>query len=323
MFRTEVNPKPSQNQISIGDQLVTIGSCFAENMGKRLAQHKFKTLRNPFGTIFNPLSIFELLELAHQQNTLPATSFQEKAGLFFNYKVHSSLNGKSQGEIESNIYHQRNKLGAALQTAKQVIITFGTAWVYEEKKTKMLVANCHKVPASEFNKRLLSVEEIITGAMLTKEHLQSTNPDLKFILTVSPIRHIKDTHELNAVSKSVLRLACHHLSSMAHDIAYFPAYELMMDDLRDYRFYKKDMLHPNQQAQDYIWDKFRASYFDKNTNDFVNQWSEIRSAINHKAFQPESPAHQKFLMNTITKIEKHKELVNIEKELKKLKDQLV
>uniref|UniRef100_UPI0040482B19 GSCFA domain-containing protein n=3 Tax=Roseivirga sp. TaxID=1964215 RepID=UPI0040482B19 len=323
MYRTTLDPKPSQNQIHIGDQLVSMGSCFAENMGKRLSQHKLKTLKNPFGTIFNPLSIFELIELAHQQNTLPVTSFQERDGLFFNYKVHSELNGKSQGEIESNIYHQRNRLGKALQKANHLILTFGTAWVYEEKKSKMLVANCHKVPASQFTKRLLSIEEIMSGFMLTKELLQITKPDLKFILTVSPVRHLKDTHELNAVSKSALRLACHHLSSLGEDIDYFPAYELMMDDLRDYRFYKKDMLHPNQQAQDYIWDKFQATYFDKKTQEFVKVWAEIRSAMNHKAFQPESKAHQQFLLNTIAKVEKHKELVDVEKELKRLKAQLI
>ncbi|MFT6053718.1 MAG: lysophospholipase L1-like esterase [Roseivirga sp.] len=322
MFRTALNPRPSPNKIHIGEQLVSLGSCFAENMGKRLSQHKFKTIKNPFGTIFNPLSIFELLELAHQQGTLPTPSFQERNGLFFNYKVHSKLNGGSQGEIESNIYQQRNKLKKSLNRANHVILTFGTAWVYEEKKSKMLVANCHKVPPTQFNKRLLSVEEIIASFMSTKELLQGTNPGLKFILTVSPVRHLKETHELNAVSKSILRLACHHLSSFAENIEYFPAYELMMDDLRDYRFYKKDMLHPNEQAQDYIWEKFRATYFDKKTNDFVKEWAEVRSALNHRAFQPESDAHQKFLANTISRIQRLKELVNVNKELKKLNSQL-
>ncbi len=323
MFRTELNPKPSSHKIQLSNPLISIGSCFADNIGKKLSQHKFKVEYNPFGIIFNPLSIFELIEMALDETRLPEDSYLVRDGIHLNYKVHSELYGKSQEQLESNINHQRNRLTKVLKKPTTIIITLGTAWVYEEKKTQMLVANCHKTPASQFNKRLLSSEEISSAFMLLKEQLHAQNPELKFILTVSPIRHVKDTLESNMVSKSILRLACHQISTYADDVDYFPAYELLMDDLRDYRFYEKDMLHPNQLAQEYIWGKFMDVYFDKETKAFIKNWGEIRSAMKHKAFHPESDAHQKFLQKTIEKLEQLKGLVKVDKELTKLRKQLI
>ncbi|WP_339607717.1 GSCFA domain-containing protein [uncultured Roseivirga sp.] len=302
--------------------MISIGSCFADNIGKKLSQHKFKVEKNPFGVIFNPLSIFELIEAAFNEERLSEDSYLVRDGIHFNYKVHSELHGKSQEKLELQINHKRNLLSKALRKSTTIIITLGTAWVYEEKKTQMLVANCHKIPSKQFNKRLLSSEEISSAFMLLKEQLHAENPELKFILTVSPIRHVKDTLELNMVSKSILRLACHQISTYADDVDYFPAYELLMDDLRDYRFYEKDMLHPNQLAQEYIWGKFMDVYFDKETKAFIKNWSEIRSAMKHKAFHPESDAHQKFLQKTIEKLEHLKGLVKVDKELAKLRSQL-
>ena len=261
MFRTELSPKPSLHKIHAGNRLISIGSCFADNIGQQLADHKFKVIRNPFGIIFNPLSIFELLENAFNDNMFPESSYLIRDGIHFNYKVHSELNGNSQKQLTSKLNNQSNKLGKELHKSDAIIITLGTAWVYEEKKTQMLVANCHKTPAKQFNKRLLSTEEIVSGFMILKEQLQAKNPELKFILTVSPIRHIKDSFELNMVSKSVLRMASHQICTHAPDVDYFSAYEIMMDDLRDYRFYEKDMLHPNHVAKEYIWQKFMGVYF--------------------------------------------------------------
>ncbi|WP_339700014.1 GSCFA domain-containing protein [uncultured Roseivirga sp.] len=323
MFRTELNPKTSSHKIQLSNPLISIGSCFADNIGKKLSQHKFKVEKNPFGVIFNPLSIFELVETAFNEERLSEDSYLVRDGIHFNYKVHSELHGKSQEKLELQINHKRNLLSKALRKPTTIIITLGTAWVYEEKKTQMLVANCHKIPSKQFNKRLLSSEEVSSAFMLLKEQLHAENPDLKFILTVSPIRHVKDTLELNMVSKSILRLACHQISTYADDVDYFPAYELLMDDLRDYRFYEKDMLHPNQLAQEYIWGKFMDVYFDKETKAFIKNWSEIRSAMKHKAFHPESDAHQKFLQKTIEKLEQLKGLVKVDKELAKLRKQLI
>lgn len=323
MFRTELSPKPSSHKIQLSSRLISIGSCFADNIGKKLSQHKFKIEQNPFGIIFNPLSIFELIEMSFNEERLPEDSYLVRDGVHFNYKVHSELHGKSQEHLESQINHQRNRLSKALQKSTTIIITLGTAWVYEEKKTHMLVANCHKTPSGQFNKRLLSSDEITSAFMLMKEQLQAQNPELKFILTVSPVRHIKDTLELNTVSKSILRLACHQISTYADDVDYFPAYELLMDDLRDYRFYEKDMLHPNDLAREYIWGKFMDVYFEKGTKQFIKSWGEIRSAMKHKAFHPESDAHQKFLRNTIQKLEQLKDQVKVDKELGKLRKQLI
>ncbi|MGW8123255.1 GSCFA domain-containing protein [Roseivirga echinicomitans] len=322
MYRTELKPKPSAHKIQLSNRLISIGSCFADNIGKKLTQHKFKIEQNPFGIIFNPLSIFELIETALDESILPESSYLERDGIHFNYKVHSELYGKSHAHLESQINRQRNRLTKALRTASTLMITLGTAWVYEEKKSHMLVANCHKTPSAQFNKRLLSSEEITSTFMVLKEQLQDQNPALKIILTVSPVRHVKDTLELNMVSKSILRLACHQISTYADDVDYFPAYEFLMDDLRDYRFYEKDMLHPNDLAQEYVWGKFMDVYFDKETRVFVKKWSEIRSAMKHKAFHPESDAHQKFLQNTIDKLEQLKAKVKVDKEIAKLRSQL-
>lgn len=322
MFRTELNPKSSSHKIQLSTPLISIGSCFADNIGKKLSQHKFKIEQNPFGTIFNPLSIFELIEMALDEDRLPESSFLVRDGIHFNYKVHSEVYGKSQEHIESQINHQRNRLTKALRKSNTLMITFGTAWVYEEKKTQMLVANCHKTPAGQFNKRLLSPDEITNAFMVLKEQLQDRHPALKIILTVSPVRHVKDTLELNMVSKSILRLACHQISTYADEVDYFPAYELLMDDLRDYRFYEKDMLHPNDLAKEYIWGKFMDVYFDKETKAFIKSWDEIRSAMKHKAFHPKSDAHQKFLQKTIEKLEQLKGKVKVDKEIAKLRSQL-
>lgn len=322
MFRTELSPKPSNHKIQTGNRIISIGSCFADNIGQQLADHKFRVVRNPFGIIFNPLSIFELLEGALNGNPLPESSYLSRNGVYFNYKVHSELNGNSEKQLTSRITNQRNKLKKALSKSDTIIITLGTAWVYEEKKSHMLVANCHKTPTKQFDKRLLSTEDITSGFMVLKEQLQAQNPALNFILTVSPIRHIKDSFELNMVSKSILRMACHQICTHAPDVDYFPAYELMMDDLRDYRFYEKDMLHPNVVAKEYIWKKFMEVYFDESTSKFIAQWEEISAAMHHKAFQPKSEAHQKFLRNTLAKLEKLKSKVNVNKEVQQIKKQL-
>lgn len=322
MFRTELKTKTSLHPIQSDHNIISLGSCFAEHIGTRLYDHKFNVQKNPFGIVFNPLSIFELVETAFYRSSFSESSFLERDGIHFNFKAHSELNAKSETELESKINTQRNRLKKALGRSNFIILTFGTAWVYEQKKTRMLVANCHKVPATEFNKRLLSTEEITSSFMALKELLQTKNPELKFILSVSPVRHIKDTIELNAVSKSVLRLACHHISQFTDDVSYFPAYEFMMDDLRDYRFYDRDMIHPNTIAIEYIWQKFQTAYFDNETQLFIKEWSEIKSALNHKPFHPQSAAHQKFLCHTIDRLEKLKDKVNVKKEIENLKAQL-
>jgi hypothetical protein len=209
-----------------------------------------------------------------------------------------------------------------LAGAEWLMITYGTAWVYERKETGEVVANCHKMPNTLFTKSLLSQQAIADSFDAVYKELKKFNPAIKIILTLSPVRHVKDTLELNSVSKSVVRAACHVISGSFADVSYFPAYEIMMDDLRDYRFYKADMIHPTDVAEEYIWEKFSEKYFSVELKLFLSQWKEIQQAINHRPFHPTSVAHQSFLKETLKRLESLKEMVDVEDELTLIKSRL-
>ena len=300
-----------------------MGSCFAQNMGKRMLDNKFHAYCNPFGIIFNPLSIFELLQLAATSTELPGNSYVQNEKIWFNYKIHSGFSDPNKATLENKVNHALEKTSQFLRKTNLLILTFGTAWVYELKNTGMLVANCHKVPQHAFTKRLISPEEIISSFEQLLKTLKKIRPDLKCILTVSPVRHIKDTIPLNMVSKSILRLACHQLQENHPEIDYFPAYELLMDDLRDYRFYEKDMLHPNELAQEYVWQHFAPAYFDETTLHFLDTWKKIKSALNHRPFHPASEVHQDFLKNTLAKLEALSKTLDVTEEMATIKAQVI
>ncbi|QSE97034.1 GSCFA domain-containing protein [Fulvivirga lutea] len=323
MFRTELNITPSKDKITLSTPILTIGSCFSDNIGEKLEENKFQVLSNPFGTVYNPISIFKLLNTAVSQNLPEADSYLTNDGLHANYDFHSSFSSLHQGDLEESIEESISKTHQFLKSAKVIIITFGTAFVYRRIDNNTIVANCHKVPAKEFNKELLSHEAICNQFKVTYMQLKAFNPDLRFMLTVSPVRHIKDTLELNSVSKSALRTACHSLQEEYDDITYFPSYEIQLDDLRDYRFYKSDMLHPTEEATDYIWNKFAECNFDKNTIEFINEWAKIKRAIDHKPFNPNSDKHQKFLKNTLQKIKGLPSEVDFSSEVDLLETQIL
>ena len=222
--------------------------------------------------------------------------------------------------MESKLEKLKEEVGECLEKTDSLLLTFGTAWVYEFLHTGKIVANCHKLPSSRFRKRLLSVEEI--DASVSK--LQKTrSAQTKVILTVSPIRHLKDTVPLNAVGKSILRLACHQLTENSEEFHYFPSYEIMLDDLRDYRFYEPDMIHPSETAINYIWEAFVKTYFDSETQDFLLEWQKIKSSLSHKAFQPNSDSHQKFLKNLLGKLEYLSSKIDVSEEIRKVKDRFI
>ncbi|MEQ9165891.1 MAG: GSCFA domain-containing protein, partial [Fulvivirga sp.] len=210
-----------------------------------------------------------------------------------------------------------------LKKTDYLIITFGTAFVYELDSTAEVVANCHKVPAKNFTKKLLTQKQVLEAFEEVYQRLMDLKPDLKIILTVSPVRHIKDTLALNSVSKSTLRLTCHTLENQYENVEYFPSYELVMDDLRDYRFYKSDMLHPSAEAEDYIWNKFASTYFNDQTQSFIKEWVKIKVAIDHRPFNPASEKHQQFIKATIKKIELLPQEISFSQELEMLRNQLL
>lgn len=313
----------SPYKMGISDKILTIGSCFADAIGMRLISNKLTVLSNPFGVLYNPYSIHKAIRYSIFNETPPSHTFLQRNDVFLNYDFHSEISSLHQEQLLSQLKEIIGGSHYFLSHAQWLIITFGTAWVYERNDTGEIVANCHKVSNNLFSKSLLTQKKIIESFEKFYKELMEINSALNIILTVSPVRHVKDTLELNSVSKAILRTACYTLAEEYAGIEYFPAYEIMMDDLRDYRFYKADMIHPTEVAEEYIWEKFSDRYFTPTLKNFMQQWKDIRNALAHKPFQPSSIAHQSFLRETLKKLEDLKMVVNVDKEIAVVKSQLV
>lgn len=314
-FRTEFNTRLHKTRIGIASKILTLGSCFSDSIGSTLKENKIVTLVNPFGVTYNPVSIQKLLQMSMGTKNPEDETFIERDGIFYNDDFHSSLSGSDKERLQKRIYEKLNEVSAFLHACDFLFITWGTAWVYERKDNKAIVSNCHKQASTLFSKRLLTQEEIVTSFNELYSDLLKFNPDLKIILTLSPVRHLKDTMELNTVSKSLLRTAIHSITQAHEKIDYFPAYEIMMDDLRDYRFYASDMIHPSRDAEIYIWEKFTDRYFDMDTKDILHQWESVRKLLSHKPFHITSAAHQKFLQETLLKLKLLRTKINVEEEI--------
>lgn len=323
MFRTEIHISPSDTKINLQEKIITTGSCFSDAIGSQLLQNKFDVLVNPFGTTYNPYSIHKTLRYAIYNQVVPEHTYLENQGIVSNYDFHSSFSSHEKSEVEKKLKELIGATHYFLKDASWIIIAYGTAWVYERNDTGDIVANCHKVPSANFTKSLLSQKKVLESFQEFYQGLKTFNPKCKVILTVSPVRHIKDTLELNSVSKAVLRLACQTITEMHSDVFYFPSFEIMMDDLRDYRFYKSDMLHPSEDAEEYIWNKFVNSFLDESTKDFIKQWQPIQTALQHKPFHPKSIAHQSFLRNTLSQLEALQKIASVEREIQFVKSQLL
>lgn len=322
MFRTEIHPQPPAWKISLRDSIFSMGSCFSAHIGKKLEAYKFNTLTNPFGTIYNPISIFQLIEFSLTDKKPADWSYLRQQGVFRNYHFHSEISATDENEFHRQIAITFEKVKAFLQRSNVLMITFGSAISYRLKENNEIVANCHKVPARQFEKSLLKTDFIVGHFNNVYHLLKQVNPGVRLILTVSPDRHLKETLELNSASKATLRVVCEELKSSFNDVYYFPSFELMIDDLRDYRFYSDDMLHPANQAVNYIWSKFSQCCFDQPTLIFINEWEKILKAILHKPFYPGSPAHKDFVAKTIEKVEKFKRQVDVSRELEMLRTQV-
>lgn len=321
-FRTIVSPAPSQHKISLKNGVFTIGSCFADAIGSRLANAKFNVAVNPFGTTYNPVSIHKAI-LYGLKNELPVDhTYLTREDVHLNYDFHSDFSALERRALTDSISNAIGSTHYFLKSADRILITYGTSWIYLRLDSGEPVNNCHKIPSANFTKRLLSETEITESFDSLYADVKKFNPSLKFILTLSPVRHVKDTLELNSVSKAVLRAACHGIKTRHPDVEYFPAFEMMMDDLRDYRFYKSDMLHPTEEAEEYIWEKFMNTYFDKETINFVTEWNSIRASLNHKPFHPQSQSHQKFLRQTLSRLAELKSKINVDSEIAAVESQL-
>lgn len=322
-FRTELQPAPPPFRLNLRQPLLSLGSCFASVIGDRLQQAKFQVLVNPFGTLFHPLPATQLLRMALQQELPPAESYLYFQERWLNYLLHSSLNAPDKQALETVIRDLLQQVRQQLLQGQALLLTLGTSFLYELKDPLLQTANCHKQPQKLFSKRLTPPEEMLEALWQLWQELRQLNPQLRLVVTVSPVRHLKDTLELNAVSKSMLRLVCHQLVAQdPQNIYYFPSYELLMDDLRDYRFYTSDLLHPSPMAELYVWEKFTASLLEEEAQAFLQEWQPLQQALQHRPFNPTSSAHRQFVENTLRKLQALDYPVNVSAEIKKLREQL-
>jgi hypothetical protein len=315
-FRTEFNTRLHKNSISHSHQILTLGSCFADSIGNRLTENKFQALVNPFGTTYNPFSIHKLIRMACYNQVPSPETYLDSEEVYSNYDFHSALSALSRKELEKNLKDVIGTVHHFLSQCHFLFITYGTSWVYKRKDNQEIVANCHKQPAVLFTKSLLTQSEIEASFNDMYADLKRINPAIQIILTLSPVRHLKDTIELNSVSKSVLRSACHSITENNDNIDYFPAFEIMMDDLRDYRFYASDMIHPSLEAEEYIWTKFSGSYFSTETRTLLKEWQTVKKMMDHRPFHPSSASHQKFLKDIRAKLEALQPKLDVSEELK-------
>lgn len=301
-FTTKIPIAKSDRPIDYSAKILSLGSCFADNMGEKFDYFKFQITTNPFGIIFNPVAIENLVS-----RTVNKQKFTEDDIFFHNdlwhcFEVHSELSHPDKETFLTNLNRILQHFNTLILQATHCIITYGTSWIYWNKASEKSVANCHKVPQSQFEKEILSVETIEKSILNTVDLIQKGNPNCTFTFTVSPVRHIKDGFPENQRSKAHLIAAIHNSEFTTHH--YFPSYEIMMDELRDYRFYAEDMLHPSPTAIAYIWERFSENYISEACFSTMDEVSNIQKAIAHKPFNPDSESHQKFLLNLQCKMDK-------------------
>jgi hypothetical protein len=291
-FRTEIDLKSSDLRINHSQNLCLFGSCFTDNIGGMLKTHGFKSVNNPFGVLYNPASIEkQLLALLNQDAPTESELFQHQ-GLYSHFDFHRKFSHPDKEKALSSM--QNAFYSVKLEQLDLLFITWGTSRIYRLKSNDSVVANCHKLPANHFLRSQLSVDDILKSYNKLIEKLLSVNPKLQIVLTVSPVRHLKDGFIENQRSKARLILAAEALEQSHSAVHYFPAYEIMTDDLRDYRYYAEDMLHPNTIATDYIWDKFSDFFFSQTTRDLNRELLKLHKARHHTLFFPETDEAKQF-----------------------------
>ena len=295
-FTTKIPIAKSNTPIDYSSRIISLGSCFAENMGEKFDFYKFQNTTNPFGIIFNPASIEKIIDRAVHLNHFTESDLFFHNELWHCYEVHSDLSSYNKEDFLLNLNQILKETNQQLTDATHIIITYGTSWIYKLKSSNEVVANCHKVPQNQFDKEILSVEDIENSIQNTLDVIQKVNPKCNVVFTISPVRHLKDGFVENQRSKAHLITAVqkiiHYPLSIIH---YFPSFEIMMDELRDYRFYAQDMLHPNAIAIDYIWERFCESTIAGEANPIMQEVESIQKGMAHRPFHPQSISHTKFL----------------------------
>lgn len=303
IFRTQIPIKKQQFPIDYHSKIILLGSCFTQNIGDRLEYFKFQNTINPFGILFHPKAIELLIINAINQKYYTKEELFIHNEMWHCFDAHSELSDSSEEKLLSNLNDKIEFTAKSLQKATHIIITFGTAWVYRLIESDRIVANCHKVPQKKFLKELLSPDEIADSLASIVSLIKDHNMKVEIIFTVSPVRHLKDGFTENSLSKANLISGIHQIVEPRNRIHYFPSYEIMTDDLRDYRFYKKDMLHPNETAIDYIWENFKKAWIDEKEFQLMQEIDSIQNGLAHRPFHPNSNKHRQFRLKLKKKIE--------------------
>ena len=308
-FKLTLASKRAENSIGYRDNLFLIGSCFSENMGAKLNTHLFKVFENPHGVLFNPISVAKSLSDCIQNKQYVEADLFELNEVWNSWNHHSRYSGISAKDALDKINNSITKAHSFLKTADQIVITLGSAWVYQLKSQSpfsagQVVANNHKAQAAWFDKHLMKPDALTILLNKMVKNLLQFNAHLQIIFTISPVRHLREGLVENNRSKAVLIQAVHEIVDSTENVAYFPSYEYVIDDLRDYRFYAEDLVHPNYAASNYVWEKWVETYMNEETQGIMKQVAELQLAMQHKPFFAGSTQHKEFLQNCIAKSER-------------------
>jgi hypothetical protein len=306
-FKLDFNLKPPPEKIKPNDIIFLTGSCFAESIGDKLQENKFNCLVNPNGIVFNPISIFKQLHIYANNEILDEEDLFFHNDLWHSWQHHGSFSNLNKEALMNEILTCNREAHEHIKHSDWLIITMGSAFVYELKEVKQIVSNCHKVPFTHFTKRLLTVHEITIAFDKIFADIKNTNPHIKIIFTVSPVRYIRDGLTENNLSKSILIQSVHEMVAKNKNVFYFPAYEIVIDELRDYRFYNPDMVHPNHLAIDYVWEKFTTNYMDNESQLFIEKMNQLLLNMQHKPLHKGTKEYMAFVETGLMQTKKIKQ----------------
>ncbi len=304
-FSTQIPVSKSNSPIDYNSKIVSLGSCFAVNIGQKFDYFKFRNTTNPFGILFHPLALEKFIGYAINNKQFTETDIFEHNGLWHCFDAHSELSTTDKNTLLKNLNAACAATLENLKQATHLIITLGTAWVYRNNESSNLVANCHKVPQKQFTKELLSADDVKQSLENIIHLITETNPAISIVFTVSPVRHIKDGFIENQWSKANLISGLQttlNAQSKLKNLNYFPSYEIMMDELRDYRFYAEDMIHPSTVAIEYIWNRFTEAYITPEAHETMKLADSIQKGLSHRPFNPDTEQHNAFLSKLNDKI---------------------
>jgi len=298
-FRTQVSIQESPAKINHYTKCLFMGSCFADNIGKIMAGYKFPVLLNPFGTLFNPASLADNIHHLISGRAFTQEDLYSHNGFWFSFSHYTGFTHPDRGNCLSLINESAQAASSWLKHCDYLLLTYGTAWAYIYKKTGKLVANCHKLPSSSFNHTFLAPAGIVDQYDALLQDLKSFSPGIRVIFTLSPVRHWSDGAVNNQLSKSVLHYSIHEILKKHNHAYYFPAYEIFMDELRDYRFYAADMLHPAQQGSQYVWERFCDTWIEESSKKIMAGVTAVLKALNHRPLHPKTTNYEKFQHGTL------------------------